>query len=42
VATTRSVDPRTDKGWELEGVRPDHEVLADRALETALELARKR
>jgi retinol-binding protein 3 len=42
VATTRSVDPRTGKGWELEGVHPDHEVPADRALDAALELTKKR
>jgi hypothetical protein len=42
VATTRSVDPRTGKGWEGEGVRPHREVPVDRALETALELARQR
>lgn len=42
VPTARSVDPRTGKGWQSEGVHPDREVSADRALETALELARKR
>jgi hypothetical protein len=42
VATRRSVDPRTGRGWQTEGVHPDREVSADRALEIALELARKR
>jgi C-terminal processing protease CtpA/Prc len=42
VALSRSVDPRTGKGWQTEGVHPDREVSADRALEAALELARKR
>lgn len=42
VALSRTVDPRTGKGWQGEGVHPDHGVSADRALETALELARKR
>ena len=37
----RTYDPRTDQGWEAEGLRPDVEVPYEKALETALELARK-
>ena len=38
----RTFDPRTDKGWEAEGIKPDVEVLYDGALDKALELARRR
>jgi C-terminal processing protease CtpA/Prc len=38
----RSYDPRTNKGWEAEGIEPDVEVPQDKALERALELARAR
>lgn len=38
----RSYDPRTNKGWEAEGIAPDVEVDHDKALERALELARAR
>jgi len=38
----RSYDPRTNKGWEAEGIAPDVEVNQDKALERALELARAR
>lgn len=37
----RTYDPRTDKGWEATGIQPDVRVPYERALETALELARK-
>lgn len=37
----RTYDPRTNKGWEAEGIQPDVRVPYERALETALELAAK-
>jgi len=37
----RTYDPRTNQGWEAEGLRPDVDVPYERALETALILARK-
>ena len=37
----RTYNPATDKGWEAEGLKPDVEVAYERALETALALARK-
>jgi hypothetical protein len=38
----RTYDPRTNQGWEAEGLKPDVEVPYEKALETALTLARKR
>jgi C-terminal processing protease CtpA/Prc len=32
----RTYDPRTDKGWEAEGIQPDIEVPYGDALETAI------
>ena len=37
----RTFNPATNEGWEAEGLKPDVEVSYDKALETALELARK-
>jgi DNA-binding MarR family transcriptional regulator len=37
----RTYDPRTNEGWEAEGLKPDVDVPYDKALETALTLARK-
>ena len=37
----RTYDPRTNKGWEATGIQPDVRVPYERALETALEMARK-
>lgn len=37
----RTYDPRTNQGWEAEGLKPDVDVPYERALETALTLARK-
>lgn len=37
----RTYDPRTNKGWEATGIQPDVSVPYERALETALEMARK-
>jgi DNA-binding MarR family transcriptional regulator len=37
----RTYDPRTNQGWEAEGLRPDVDVPYENALETALALARK-
>jgi hypothetical protein len=42
LSTARLFDPRTGKGWQMEGVRPDTEVPEDQALETALRMARQR
>jgi hypothetical protein len=36
----RTYDPRTNEGWEATGLQPDVRVPYDRALETALEMAR--
>ena len=36
----RTYDPRTGKGWEAEGLKPDVEVSYPQALETALKLIR--
>ena len=36
----RTYDPRTNEGWEAEGLKPDVDVPYGRALETALTLAR--
>ncbi len=38
----RTYDPRTDKGWEGEGIAPDVDVPQERALERALALIRSR
>lgn len=38
----RTYDPRTQKGWEAEGIAPDVDVPQERALERALELIRSR
>jgi retinol-binding protein 3 len=38
----RTYDPRTNQGWEAEGLKPDVEVPYETALDTALTLARKR
>ncbi|MGQ0642215.1 MAG: S41 family peptidase, partial [Gemmatimonadaceae bacterium] len=40
--TGRTYDPRTNKGWEAEGIAPDVEVPSERALERALELIKSR
>ena len=37
----RTYNPRTNKGWEAEGIQPDIRVPYERALQTALELAAK-
>jgi DNA-binding MarR family transcriptional regulator len=37
----RTYDPRTNQGWEAEGIAPDVAVPQEQALEKALELARK-
>jgi retinol-binding protein 3 len=37
----RSYDPRTDKGWEAEGLRPDIEVPYAQALEAAIAHAKR-
>ena len=39
VSTGRTFDPRTGKGWQVDGVRPDREVPAAEALDVALRLA---
>ena len=41
VPISRNVDPRTGKAWEGEGVAPDVDVSADRALDVALERIRR-
>lgn len=38
----RSINPVTETDWQGVGVRPDVEVSADKALETAHKLARER
>jgi C-terminal processing protease CtpA/Prc len=38
----RTYDPRTNQGWEAEGLKPDVDVSYENALETALALARKK
>jgi DNA-binding MarR family transcriptional regulator len=38
----RTYDPRTEKGWEAEGIQPDVAVPADQALERALQLIKER
>lgn len=37
----RTYDPRTNEGWETTGIQPDIRVPYERALDTALQLARK-
>jgi retinol-binding protein 3 len=37
----RTYDPRTNKGWEATGIQPDIRVPYERALDKALEMARK-
>ena len=37
----RTYNPATNEGWEAEGLKPDIAVPYDKALETALDLARK-
>src|SRR5262249_20562776 len=41
VPISRNVDPRTGAEWEGEGVAPDVDVSADRALDVALERIRR-
>jgi C-terminal processing protease CtpA/Prc len=36
----RTYDPRTNEGWEATGIQPDVRVPYERALETALEMAK--
>jgi C-terminal processing protease CtpA/Prc len=36
----RTYDPRTNEGWEATGIQPDVRVPYERALDTALELAK--
>jgi len=38
----RTYDPRTNEGWQAEGIAPDIEVAQERALEGALDLIRSR
>jgi retinol-binding protein 3 len=38
----RTYDPRTNEGWQAEGIAPDVEVPQEKALERALELVRSR
>ena len=38
----RTYDPRTNEGWQAEGIAPDIEVAQEQALERALELIRSR
>ena len=38
----RTFNPATNQGWEAEGLEPDVQVSYDKALETALGMARKR
>ena len=38
----RTYDPKTNVGWEAEGIKPDVEVKYDEALQTAIGLIRKR
>lgn len=38
----RTYDPRTNEGWQAEGIAPDVEVAQEQALERALELVRRR
>ncbi len=38
----RTYDPRTNEGWQAEGIAPDDEVTQEKALERALELIRSR
>ncbi len=40
--TGRTFNPATNQGWEAEGLKPDVGVPYDKALETALDLARSR
>lgn len=37
----RTYDPRSNEGWQVEGIVPDVEVAQDQALERALEIARR-
>ena len=38
----KTYNPATYEGWEAEGLKPHIEVAYDKALDTALDLARKR
>ena len=38
----RTYNPATNEGWEAEGLKPDVEVRYEKALDTALEMARKK
>ncbi len=38
----RTYNPANNEGWEAEGLKPDAEVPHEKALDTALTMARKR